>query len=117
LIDHHNSNGDDDNSNGGQSLVTIRNIRDRDTFADLFRELQLADSTLMTMHPPTHTTPTIHKLRLRQPPARENHIWDGDSYVDRPLTWSLYEQFNEWFIALNNGDDGVFAADNSQKQQ
>jgi hypothetical protein len=25
------------------------------------------------------------------------------------LTWSLYEQFNEWFIALDN-DHGVFAA-------
>jgi hypothetical protein len=25
------------------------------------------------------------------------------------LTWSLYEQFNEWFIALDN-DFGVFAA-------
>jgi hypothetical protein len=42
LIDQHqNSNGDDGNSNNRQSLVTIPNIRDRDTdtFVDSFREL------------------------------------------------------------------------------
>jgi hypothetical protein len=122
-IDHHNSNGDDDNSNGGQSLVTIRNIRDRDTFADLFRELQLADSdnhALMSHlrdnsddDAPSNTHNTNNTQIEAASAARENNIWDGDSCVDRPLTWSLYEQFNEWFIALDNGD-GVFAAEFSK---
>jgi hypothetical protein len=55
---------------------------------------------------------TIHNAdntQIEAAPARENHIWYRDSYGDRPLTWSLYEQFNEWFIALDN-DHGVFAA-------
>jgi hypothetical protein len=39
----------------------------------------------------------------------ENNIWYRDICGDRPLTWSLYEQFNEWLIALDN-DRGVFAA-------
>jgi hypothetical protein len=40
---------------------------------------------------------TIHSADntlIEAAPARENHIWYSDSYGDRPLTWSLYEQFN-----------------------
>jgi hypothetical protein len=62
---------------------------------------------------PSNIHTTDYK-QIEAAPARENHIWDGDSCVDRPLTWSLYEQFNEWFIALDNGGDGVFAAEFSK---